>query len=241
VKRWLGLGLVLTFLVVAIVFLHGLAAEFPISALVDDSLELALGSIARLVGLAVAYWLIGSTVLLLAARLARLPAAVRALSPLTWRPLRKLVESSVASTLVLALSSPASATVDPGYVPVPAGDPTTTTTTSPLSTTSTVPITTPPNPSNPPAATIYLPIEPSRAEAVAPTMTPTEVVVRPGDNMWLLAERHLNDLTGEPAGDAVVAPYWLAVIAANKDRIRSGDPDLIFPGEVLVLPAWTQP
>ena len=238
-KRWLGLGLVLTFLVVAIVFLHGLAAEFPISALVDDSLELALGSIARLVGLAVAYWLIGSTVLLLAARLARLPAAVRALSPLTWRPLRKLVESSVASTLVLALSSPASATVVPGYVPVPAGDPTTTTTTpSPPSPTSTVPIT---NPSHPPAATIYLPIETARAEVVASTMAPTEVVVRPGDNMWLLAERHLHDLTGAPAGDAVVAPYWLAVIAANKDRIRSGDPDLIFPGEVLVLPAWSQP
>jgi nucleoid-associated protein YgaU len=34
-----------------------------------------------------------------------------------------------------------------------------------------------------------------------------------------------------------VAPYWRAVIDANRDRLAvPGDPDLILPGQVIVLP-----
>jgi nucleoid-associated protein YgaU len=65
-----------------------------------------------------------------------------------------------------------------------------------------------------------------------------EVTVRPGDSMWQLAEKRMRQWRGDALTDADVAPYWLAVIAANHDRIRSGDPDLIFPGEVLILPEW---
>jgi hypothetical protein len=36
---------------------------------------------------------------------------------------------------------------------------------------------------------------------------------------------------------AEITPVWVEVIAANRDRLRSGDPDLIFPGEIVVLPA----
>jgi nucleoid-associated protein YgaU len=35
-----------------------------------------------------------------------------------------------------------------------------------------------------------------------------------------------------------VADYWLRLVAANRDRlIRPGDPDLIQPGQTLLLPS----
>jgi hypothetical protein len=67
---------------------------------------------------------------------------------------------------------------------------------------------------------------PPRAERV-----PTTVVVRPGDNLWLIARR----AAGSDRPDEI-APYWRAVIAANLATLRSHDPNLIFPGERLVLP-----
>ncbi len=54
-------------------------------------------------------------------------------------------------------------------------------------------------------------------------------VVAPGDNFWRIAETHVGE-----NGD--VGSYWRELIAANRERLRSGDPDLIFPGEVFVLP-----
>jgi nucleoid-associated protein YgaU len=245
-KRRLGLLVVLAGLVASVALLHRLGPEFPLSSLSQGPFEVALGAIARLVGLAIAYWLLGSSVLLILARLTAIRPAIRAVSWLTWRPIRRLIETSVASSLVLALSTgPATASVAPGYVPVPAGDPTTTTTaatTTPATTTvpeapSTllppVPITI-----SEPVDTYYLPIEAPRHVVEVATLDPLEVTVRAGDSIWLLAERRMRELRGPEVSDAQVAPYWLAVIAANRTRIRSGDPDLIFPGEVLILPEW---
>lgn len=62
------------------------------------------------------------------------------------------------------------------------------------------------------------------------------VVVRPGDHLWDLAARRMTDVLGRPAADHEIAPYWLQVMSANRDRLASGDPDLISPGEVIVLP-----
>jgi nucleoid-associated protein YgaU len=70
---------------------------------------------------------------------------------------------------------------------------------------------------------------------------PAEHVVVPGDNLWIIAERHLEQVTGRSdLSDREVAEYWVAVIEANRDRVRSGDPDLIYPGEVMVLPPVSQ-
>lgn len=63
------------------------------------------------------------------------------------------------------------------------------------------------------------------------------VVVEPGDHLWKLSQDHLDAKLGRVAGPEEVTPYWLAVIQANRDRLRSGDPDLIFPGEVIEMPA----
>lgn len=59
------------------------------------------------------------------------------------------------------------------------------------------------------------------------------VVVTRGDHLWKISARHL----GEDASNDEIAPYWREVIDVNTPRLKSGNPDLIYPGEVVELPA----
>jgi len=62
-------------------------------------------------------------------------------------------------------------------------------------------------------------------------------VVRSGDNLWRIARAEVIRTSGVPRPvDTLIAPYWRRVIAANRATLRSGDPSLIFPGEVVTLP-----
>lgn len=61
-----------------------------------------------------------------------------------------------------------------------------------------------------------------------------EHLVLPGENLWALAERAVTRHLGRSASDAEVAPYWAAIVEANSDRLV--DPDLIFPGDRVLLP-----
>ncbi len=63
------------------------------------------------------------------------------------------------------------------------------------------------------------------------------VVVQPGDHLWKISQRHLDQILGRPAEPVEVDPYWRSVIEVNRHQIQSGDPDLIYPGEVITLPA----
>jgi nucleoid-associated protein YgaU len=60
-------------------------------------------------------------------------------------------------------------------------------------------------------------------------------VVRAGDNLWVIARRALEG-DGQAAGPLEVARYWRRVVAVNAAALRSHDPDLIFPGERILLP-----
>ena len=66
-----------------------------------------------------------------------------------------------------------------------------------------------------------------------PTANAGSVVVQPGDHLWKISARHL----GETADDREIAPYWRSVVEVNAPHLRSGDPDLIYPGEVVEMPA----
>jgi uncharacterized membrane protein YgcG len=63
--------------------------------------------------------------------------------------------------------------------------------------------------------------------------------VERGDNLWAIARDRLAEVSGRRSvelSDREVAAYWATVVEANRGRLRSRDPDLIYPGEVVELP-----
>lgn len=86
---------------------------------------------------------------------------------------------------------------------------------------------------------------PQPAAPAAPTQAPEvlgaqEHRVVPGDNLWTISRDALASASNKPASElteAQIRDYWLKVIEANRDNLRSGDPHWIFPGEVISLPA----
>jgi LysM domain len=62
------------------------------------------------------------------------------------------------------------------------------------------------------------------------------VEVERGDNMWSISRETL-EASGDPhVTNAEVVPLWRDVIHLNEHRIKSGNPNLIYPGEELVVP-----
>ncbi len=205
--------------------------------------EDALLAIARLVALGVAYWLAATTVVYALGTLAGIPAIVRGVEWATIRPVRRLVDGIVAGSIVVgsSIAGPVVAAADASrpalipvethaYTPVPAGDghePVYTPTPAGDAPTTTI---TPSGPPHAPTAD-----HPGGGESGLATH-----LVAPGDNLWDIAELRLAQATGHPIGALQVGEihaYWLRLIEDNRDRLRSGDPDLIFPGERLVLPS----
>lgn len=221
----------------------------------------------RLVGLVGAWWLALSTVAYLAARASGLRPLISVTGLLTLPAVRRVADRVVAGSVALStLAAPMVATslddrpppaeqVASDYLP---------TEVIPLPPPGTHAEEAEPPPRPSPGPTVELPVpEVEPAPPPEPEVEPTpprpegeppaeptisvrldatlEVVVRPGDHLWALSERRLTEALGRPAADHEVAPYWLEVIEANRDRIRSGDPDLIYPGEVVVLPAVRSP
>jgi len=206
----------------------------------------------RWVALVGAAWLLVSTLLYLAAATSRVPAAVRAVQWSTVPAVRRAIDAACAVSVVTSVAlapTPASATAaprasDPASVSLVrdgrgsgldglggpgrariADLPSDTTLPPPTSTTRMVtPAVTP---------------SPIRATAPIAGMTTDEVVVLRGDNLWTIAAARLARATARsPADvpDAEIARYWSRVCDANRARLASGDPGLIFPGEHVVLP-----
>jgi nucleoid-associated protein YgaU len=58
-----------------------------------------------------------------------------------------------------------------------------------------------------------------------------------GDSLWRIAARHLATSRPEaPLSDREIARYWVQVVGLNRASLTSKNPDVIFPGEVIVLP-----
>ncbi|HEX5695767.1 MAG TPA: hypothetical protein VFZ15_05240 [Acidimicrobiia bacterium] len=77
----------------------------------------------------------------------------------------------------------------------------------------------------------FLPIE----EVAGPTAD--SVVVEPGDHLWKISQSRVEQTLSRAAEPDEVAGLWREVIDANRQRLRSGDPDLIYPGETILIPA----
>lgn len=64
------------------------------------------------------------------------------------------------------------------------------------------------------------------------------IIVMNGDSIWSIAEETLEDVWGRSdLTEEEIADYWRILIDANEDRlVDPGNPDLILPGQELVLP-----
>lgn len=224
----------------------------------------------RLVALAAAWWLLGSTVLYVAARVACLRGAARALGWATLPSVRRWADRAAAVSIVAATvlgvgrpaaadppppTSPASAAVvvdvdhrDPASVPSrppsgvrtgqavdspPAPVQPTGTVWPPPRTAPLVPPTAPP----PVTTTPAVPVVPA-APPPAPAAGTTHAVTG-GEHLWSIAATQVAGASATPSADlspADIAPYWLRVVELNRQRLRSRNPNLVYPGEVVELP-----
>lgn len=183
--------------------------------------EDALVAVVRLLALGLALWLLATTLAYLLARLSGLPAAVRAAGAVTLPAVRRAVGRGISvGVLTGVLAAPVPAGAQP--VPPPPSDP-------PVLVEGGTPLplgVTPPAAARPPAG----PADP------APGPTGSAHRVAAGDSLWTIARDRLASTSGSRPDVGTVARYWRRVVEHNRGRLRSGDPDLIHPGETVRLP-----
>ena len=64
--------------------------------------------------------------------------------------------------------------------------------------------------------------------------------MQPGQSFWTIAAAAVQKSLGHPPTTAQIGHYWAQVVAANASRlVQPGNPNLILPGQTLVLPAAT--
>ena len=287
----------------------------------NSPVEDVLAAVLRMIALLIAWWLLATNLLYLAASLTRVPGAIRAVRWCTLPLVRRATDHALALTLATSLvgvgtsaavagaapmmaaapqrSGPVGATEappraeaaaagymptpagppredaaagagQPGYVPRPAGHPPVAqpAPSSSSSTTSTTGFV--PRPAGPPSSRSTTPTTPTTPTTEPPGSTTTTTTpptttsppgggggqgqppappserqrsgshqVVPGDNLWTISRNRLALVTNRSSGDISdheIASYWLRVIAVNRSSLRSGNPDLIFPGEIIHLP-----
>lgn len=209
-----------------------------------------------LLALSVVAWLLCSALLSVCAYTARIPAAIRAAERMTVGPVRRLARRLAA--LILAMGSisasyPAGAAnlppvpivasyeqeaaMDPRPVSVPGAS------TPVVAGTIGVTLAGPARTGEPGGRFgVSTPVRlRSGVDKAAKTGEHIEYVVQPGDSMWSVSSAYLRRNRSDPVPGHEVTHIWRQVVDLNRTRVRSGDPDLIFPGEILLLPVLTLP
>jgi resuscitation-promoting factor RpfA len=193
----------------------------------------------RLAALVAAWWLLGTTLLYVAARVARLHGAARAVGWATLPAVRRWVDRAAAVSIVAASAlgaarpagaeppPPASSAPPPVVIDLDHRDRSSPSTGPPAS------IRTGRSGEAQPAPTTTLgaPLLPAAPPPVPASPDSARHTITPGEHLWSIAAAHLRDV---PAAD--VAPYWRRLVEHNRSRLRSGDPDLVYSGEVVELP-----
>jgi hypothetical protein len=201
----------------------------------------ALLAALRVVALAGAAWLFAVTATYALARGLGVRSALRVLERTTPHLVRRVVDHAVAASIVVgALAAPVHAASKPAPVvvdvrngrarggslsslPADIGPSRADPTSGPSVTGPSVTGPSPPLPTAPPP----------------PSTLPASVVVQAGDNLWTIAADALARATARDRAGldaAEIARYWRAVCDANATTVRSGNLDVIVPGEVITLP-----
>jgi hypothetical protein len=198
-----------------------------------------------LVALLCTGWLVMSTLFYVIALATRIPSVIRTVSWMTLPGIRRVGEGALAAVLVTttALPGPVGAQTPPPVVFVVDEDGAL----LPPGIRLPEPDRIPPLPTLPSAqqstgASGDSPIATTGADDLADVhreqhSKTARVIVQEGDNLWSISRRHLTAAHGSRPTNEQIAPYWRRVIAVNRSSLISGDPDLIYPGEVLTMPA----
>ncbi len=200
----------------------------------DDRDAVVAGfALIRLIALALAWYLLVTTVLGLAARLSRIPALVRLADVATLPAVRKVLGAVAGVGLTASAASLMAA--DLGHAPKDSG--------ATALTDSAVVLERLPEgddlilrrlPDVGAGTSTLDVVGPPTEEEAAP---PTTWTAAPGDHLWHVAEATLAQEWGRPPTDAEVAPYWTAVVEANRGvLVDPANPDLIHPGQTFRLP-----
>lgn len=219
---------------------HWLAVTAPADAVV---------AMLRVAALGVGYWLLVTTLAYVATRLTRRAKLAAVVGRLTVPAVRRVTDRALAVTLatstVVGMAGPVGA-----QTPVADRTPVVTTSEDRLfppgvrpptatGTAASSPAGRPtPHPTSSTPGTTWGGVA-DEQRPPAPREPADSVVVERGDSLWRIAAEQLAARDGVDAEDlssARVAAYWMDVVTANRDRLRSGDPDLIYPGERIVLP-----
>jgi hypothetical protein len=217
----------------------------PIRWLEQASAETAIAASLRTIGLAVGYWLSATAVLYALSTLNGCPSRRGFISWITLPGVRRIVDRALATALTASIVTsplqpafaedpppPVVFDINTDGVPIPvirlepgtgptAGEPAPLQPITPQPITPEIPVldTAPPTLSSP------------SITVTAATITTGSYTVINGDNLWLIAERRVRAVGGD-----TTAVYWRQLIAANRTTLRSGDPNLIYPGEIISLP-----
>lgn len=206
----------------------------------------ALVALARIVALAIGYWLLTTTVLYAAAHYLGWESMTDTLRWVTLPVVRRFVQGVTAMSLTSAsLVGPAAVSVMPAMAQTEAvvvqadGEGETTELQSEIDS----PTSPEPGSYRPDAAGWPQPDlggsnfwVPAPATNGAQAEAGTHLVQR-GEHLWGIAERHLRSVTGRDVTEDEVCQYWVKLMDANRGGLRSGDPDLIYPDERITLPA----
>ena len=211
----------------------------PIVWVETSAPEVAVGAFLRQVGLIVGYWALTTTVLYAIARALKAPTPWARFLMLPVA--RRLVDRAVATSLAVSLlGSPLipTAEAEPPVVFEVSGDgipvPHVRVIEPPEPDRAIPPLTTDPEADripNPPPSGLG-PISPMEP----PLPTEASHIVAKGDNLWTIAAAHLATAGESPTSSKLLGEYWRRVIEHNQATLRSGDPNLIYPGEVIALP-----
>jgi hypothetical protein len=209
---------------------------------------LALVAMARLVALAIGYWLLVTTVLYALAHHLGWESMTDTLRWITLPAVRRIVQGVTAMSLTGAsIMGPAAVSVVPALAQddtiVAQADDTSSDETSAHG-----------------AATDGAAYEPDAAgwpqpdsgsdfwrpssatqiqgagQAGGQAAQPGNHTVVKGEHLWSISADHLRATVGREVTEDEIGQYWVRVIDANRSVIRSGDPDLIFPDEQITLP-----
>lgn len=202
--------------------------------------EVAAVAVVRAGGLGVALWLLAGATLQLSAGVLRSHVLQRVADLVAPRSLQRLVHGLAGLSLSagLAVTAPsAGIPTDAGAgvaVTRPAEDPTE------AAGTATMRVLDGPSPAEAAAPTPAPPPAVAATPAPAPPPAVDVVAVAAGDCFWSISADVLADALGRPPSDGEVATHWRRLVEANRDRlVDPGNPDLLYPGQQLVLPAVT--